>query len=103
MWDQSIRLNPSLVLKKYFPCLLDHFSTSLFDKKNIQQREISDSLSSVSSEQLEGRTREVSFNSCLVYYIIAQTFNCKICKLQDCKDGFQICSLQNFLFILSKG
>ena len=58
--------------KKYFPCLLDHFSTSLFDKKIIQQREISDTLSSVSSKQLEGRTGEVSFNNCLAYYIIAQ-------------------------------
>lgn len=96
-------IEPFPCYKKYFPCLLDHFSTSLFDKKITQQREISDTLSSVSSEQLEGRTGEVSVNSCLAYCVIAYTCNCKICKLQDCKGCFQMCALQHFLFILSKG
>lgn len=117
LWKQAAKLNKETAYigsgcwvepfpcykKTYFPCLLDHCSTSLFDKKVIQQREISDTLSSVSSEQLEGRTGEVSFNSCLAYYITAQICNCKVCKLQDCKDCFQMCSLQHFLFILSKG
>lgn len=50
-----------LVKKKpCFPCLLDYFSTSLFDKKSNKQREISDTVSSVCSEQLEGGTGEVS-------------------------------------------
>lgn len=46
-----------------FPCLLDYFSTSLFDEKSNEQREISDTVSSVRSEQLEGGTGEVSFSS----------------------------------------
>lgn len=49
--------------KMCFPCLLDYFSTSLFDEKSNEQREISDTVSSVRSEQLEGRTGEVSFSS----------------------------------------
>jgi len=58
--------------KKYFPCFLDYFSTSLFDKKINKQTEISDTLSSVRAEQLEGGTGEVSFNSCLAYHVLAQ-------------------------------
>lgn len=53
-----------LVKKKMcFPCLLDYFSTSLFDEKSNERREISDTVSSVRSEQLEGGTGEVSFSS----------------------------------------
>ncbi|KAI1242251.1 hypothetical protein IHE44_0005769, partial [Lamprotornis superbus] len=47
--------------------LTDHSSTSLFNKKYIRQREISDTLSSVSSEQLEGRTGEVWSWSFITY------------------------------------
>lgn len=62
---------PFLIIKKYFSRLLDYFSTSLFDNKNNEQREISDTLSSVRSEQLEGGTGEVSFNSCPAHHILA--------------------------------
>lgn len=75
MYVQTIGLNSFLVIKKknyYFPCFPDYFSTSLFDKKNKEQREISDTLSSVHSEQLEGGIGEVSFNNCVAHDILAQ-------------------------------
>ena len=70
--------------KNYFLCLLDYFSTSLFNKKINEQREIPDTLSSVCSEQLEGGTGEVSFNSCPAHHILAQQVTKILFKCAEC-------------------
>ncbi|OXB68897.1 hypothetical protein ASZ78_005334 [Callipepla squamata] len=57
-------------------CQVYYFFTSLFDKKINERKEISGTLSSVCSEQLEGGAGEVSLDNCPTRYSLGWRIKC---------------------------